>query len=76
MAFNDSVNRFETIGGNFMGLALGDFSNIDMLYSRNNLLCNSDYRYCHITIGDLIIKSVGVMQDDKGYDSLENSRGL
>ena len=50
MDFNDSVNRFEIIGGNLMGLALGDFSNIDMLHSCNNLLCNSDYHYCHITV--------------------------
>lgn len=76
MAFNDSVNHFEAIGGNLLGLALGDFSNIDMLHSCNNLLCNSDYRYCHIMVSDLIVKSVVVMQDDEGYDSLENSRGL
>ena len=50
MAFNNSINHFETIKSNLMGLALGDFSNIDMLYSCNNLLRNSDYFYCHITI--------------------------
>ena len=53
MAFNDSVNHFESIGDSLMGLALGDFSNIDMFHSCNNLLCNSDYLYCHITIANL-----------------------
>lgn len=48
MVFNDGINHFEAIGGNLIGLDLGDFSNIDMLHSFNNLLCNSDYRYCHI----------------------------
>ena len=58
MAFYDSVNYFEAVWGNFMGLALGDFSNIDMFHSCNGLLCNSDYCYCHIKASDLIIKNV------------------
>lgn len=48
MVFNDGINHFETIRDNLMGLDFGDFSNINMLHSFNNLLCNSDYRYCHI----------------------------